>query len=43
MFIERLDVIGVLGVRKNTRIILIIFHIIIFSLVVLGGRGFSPI
>ena len=33
----------VLGVRKNTGVIVIIFYIIYFSFVVLGGRGVSPV
>ena len=32
-----------LGVRKNTRVIVIIFYIVRFSLIVLGGRDFSPV
>ena len=41
--IERLGVIGVLSVRENTRVIVPIFHIVDFSLVVLGCCGFSPL
>ena len=43
MSIERLGVIGVLDVTKNTRVIVIIFHTVDFSLVILDGHSFSPV